>query len=75
MRPTAMPPDWKVAAEGSAFRSVVSTRPIESVENLARAVRPVDICHNAGILLYQPLIDLAWEDLERATTDLTGAID
>ena len=37
-----------------------------SVEHLASAVGPVDIlANNAGIFLYEPLIDLKWDDLER----------
>jgi NAD(P)-dependent dehydrogenase (short-subunit alcohol dehydrogenase family) len=47
-----------------------------SVENLADEAANVDILiNNAGILLYGPLLDLKWKDLERViATDLVGAI-
>jgi NAD(P)-dependent dehydrogenase (short-subunit alcohol dehydrogenase family) len=47
-----------------------------SVEDLADKAANVDILiNNAGILLYEPLLDLKWEDLERViATDLVGAI-
>jgi NAD(P)-dependent dehydrogenase (short-subunit alcohol dehydrogenase family) len=48
----------------------------ESVEQLAAAIGPVDIlANNAGVLLYEPLLDLKWDDLERVVAiDLVGAI-
>jgi NAD(P)-dependent dehydrogenase (short-subunit alcohol dehydrogenase family) len=58
-------------------------RPIEfdqrclpSIEQLATAIGEVDILiNNAGVLLYEPLIDLRWDDLERLVAiDFTGAI-
>ena len=47
-----------------------------SVEHLASVIGPVDIlANNAGVLLYEPLIDLKWDDLERVVSiDLVGAI-
>ena len=48
----------------------------ESVEHLASIIGPVDIlANNAGVLLYEPLLDLKWEDLEHVVSiDLVGAI-
>jgi NAD(P)-dependent dehydrogenase (short-subunit alcohol dehydrogenase family) len=48
----------------------------KSVEHLASVTGPVDIlANNAGVLLYEPLIDLKWDDLERVVAiDLVGAI-
>lgn len=48
----------------------------ESVEHLASAIGPVDIlANNAGVLLYEPLIDLKWDDLQHVVdVDLVGAI-
>ena len=47
-----------------------------SVENLALSIGSVDIlANNAGVLLYEPLIDLKWDDLDRVISiDLVGAI-
>lgn len=47
-----------------------------SVEALAAEASQVDVLiNNAGILLYEPLLDLKWEDMERViATDLVGAI-
>ena len=66
-----------VASRPEAFRPFVYDQANrESVESLARAVGPVDVLvNNAGILLYEPLINLKWEDLERiVATNLVGAI-
>jgi NAD(P)-dependent dehydrogenase (short-subunit alcohol dehydrogenase family) len=48
----------------------------ESVEHLASVIGPVDIlANNAGVLLYEPLVDLKWDDLEYVVSiDLVGAI-
>jgi gluconate 5-dehydrogenase len=47
-----------------------------SIENLAALVGDIDILiNNAGVLLYEPLLDLRWEDLDRViATNLSGAI-
>ena len=49
---------------------------ILSIERLAAAVGDVDILiNNAGVLVYEPLVDLKWEDLERVVSiNLSGAI-
>src|SRR6266508_2048098 len=49
---------------------------ISSIEKLAAAVGEVDVLiNNAGVLLYEPLLDLRWTDLDRViSTDLSGAI-
>jgi len=49
---------------------------IRSVEQLAAAVGEVDVLiNNAGVLVYEPLLDLKWEDLERVVSiNLSGAI-
>ncbi len=49
---------------------------IPSIEQLAAEVGDVDILiNNAGVLVYEPLLDLAWEDLDRVvSTNLSGAI-
>jgi NAD(P)-dependent dehydrogenase (short-subunit alcohol dehydrogenase family) len=49
---------------------------LASVERLAAAIGAVDvlIC-NAGVLVYEPLLDLKWEDLDRVVSiNLSGAI-
>ncbi len=47
-----------------------------SVEALAAAAANVDVLiNNAGVLVYQPLVDHTWEDTERViATNLVGAI-
>ena len=47
-----------------------------SIERLAAAVGDVDILiNNAGVLLYEPLCALGWEDMERVVSiNLSGAI-
>ena len=47
-----------------------------SVEALVEAMGPIDIlANNAGVLLYEPLLDLQWSDLDRVVaTNLVGAI-
>lgn len=47
-----------------------------SVEMLAATVQDADILiNNAGILLYEPILALKWEDMERVVaTDLVGAM-
>ncbi len=69
--------DTLAATRPDAFKPVVYDQADRgSVERLASTVGAVDILiNNAGILLYEPLIDLKWADLERVvTTDLVGAI-
>jgi NAD(P)-dependent dehydrogenase (short-subunit alcohol dehydrogenase family) len=69
--------DSLAAERPDAIRPVVYDQSDRSsVENLAAAVGPVDIlANNAGVLLYEPLADLKWDDLERVVAiDLVGAI-
>ncbi len=49
---------------------------IRSIEALAVAVADADILiNNAGVLVYEPLLDLKWEDLDRVVSiNLSGAI-
>lgn len=49
---------------------------ISSVEKLANVIGDVDVLiNNAGVLLYEPLLDLTWADLERVISiNVTGAI-
>ena len=64
-----------VASRPEAFRPFVYDQANrESVESLARAVGPVDVLvNNAGILLYEPLINLKWEDLERNVATIASS--
>lgn len=69
--------DTLAAVRPNAIKPVVydqSKR--ESVEHLASVIGPVDIlANNAGVLLYEPLLDLKWDDLEHVVSiDLVGAI-
>ena len=49
---------------------------LPSIEKLAAAVGEIDVLiNNAGVLLYEPLLDLQWADLDRVVaTNLSGAI-
>ncbi|MBI4182671.1 MAG: SDR family oxidoreductase [Proteobacteria bacterium] len=49
---------------------------IASIEGLARAAGEADVLlNNAGILVYEPLLKLTWEDLRRVVdTNLVGVI-
>ena len=51
-------------------------RDLASVEQLAAAVGEIDVLiNNAGVLVYEPLLDLKWEDLERVVSiNFSGAI-
>ena len=71
------------AVEAFARQRPHSLRPVvfeqgdlQSIEKLAAAVGAIAILvNNAGVLLYEPLLDLQWADLERVvTTNLSGAI-
>jgi NAD(P)-dependent dehydrogenase (short-subunit alcohol dehydrogenase family) len=65
------------AERPGAFKPIVYDQAKrESVEQLASAVGALDVLiNNAGVLLYEPLLDLKWDDLERVVaTDLVGAI-
>jgi NAD(P)-dependent dehydrogenase (short-subunit alcohol dehydrogenase family) len=66
-----------VAGElGGAERRAFEQADLSSVERLAAAAGAVDVLlNNAGILLYEPLLDLKWEDLRRVIdVNLAGAI-
>jgi NAD(P)-dependent dehydrogenase (short-subunit alcohol dehydrogenase family) len=61
----------------SSLRAVVFEQgDRRSIEALAAAVADIDVLiNNAGILLYEPLLDLEWDDLDRVVeTNLSGAI-
>lgn len=49
---------------------------IGSIEQLAAAAGEIDVLiNNAGVLVYEPLLDLKWEDLDRVLSiNLSGAI-
>lgn len=51
-------------------------REIGSIEQLAAAVGDIDILiNNAGVLLYEPLADLKWDDLNRVVSiNLSGSM-
>ena len=51
-------------------------REIGSIEQLAAAVGEIDILiNNAGVLLYEPLADLKWDDLNRVVSiNLSGSM-
>lgn len=48
----------------------------DSIERLAESVGDIDILiNNAGVLVYEPLLDLTWDDLDRVlAVNLRGAI-
>lgn len=61
----------------SALRPIpFDQQQIGSIEQLAAAVGEIDVLiNNAGVLLYEPLVDLKWEDLERVVSiNLSGSI-
>ncbi len=65
------------AERPAALRPVVfDQRELVSIERLAAAVGDIDILiNNAGVLVYEPLLDLKWEDLDRVVSiNLSGAI-
>ncbi len=68
----------RLAAERpNVFRAVVFDQASRaSVDELAAQMTDIDILiNNAGMLLYEPLLDLTWEKLEPIITiDLSGAI-
>lgn len=64
-------------ARPASFRAVAFEQmEIRSVETLANAVGEIDVLiNNAGVLLYEPLLDLQWQDLERVVAiNLSGAM-
>ena len=61
----------------SSLRPVVFDQAdVHSIERLAQAVGDVDILiNNAGVLVYEPLLELQWEDLDRVVSvNLSGSI-
>jgi len=67
----------QATADRSGLHAVVYDQAdIGSIETLAEAVGEVDILlNNAGVLLFEPLADLSWTDLERVVSvNLAGAI-
>src|SRR5690606_27050355 len=71
-------PLMEFAAERpDAYRPVVFDQSsFASIEALAEAVSDVDVLiNNAGVLLYEPLAELSFEDLSRVVAiNLTGAL-
>jgi NAD(P)-dependent dehydrogenase (short-subunit alcohol dehydrogenase family) len=66
-----------IGARGASLQPVVFEQSdIASIEGLAAAIADVDVLiNNAGVLLYEPLLDLKWPDLERVVaTNLSGAM-
>jgi NAD(P)-dependent dehydrogenase (short-subunit alcohol dehydrogenase family) len=66
-----------VAEAGAPIRTVVFDQArLDSVESLAAAAGEVDVLvNNAGVLVYEPLLELEWDDLERMlAVNLRGAI-
>lgn len=62
---------------GSACRTLVFDQArLDDIEQLAQAAQGVDVLvNNAGILVYEPLLDLDWDDLDRMlAVNLRGAI-
>jgi NAD(P)-dependent dehydrogenase (short-subunit alcohol dehydrogenase family) len=64
--------EWAGRMEAVEF----DQRELESIERLASTIGDVDILiNNAGVLLYQPLLELKWADLQRVVAvDFTGAV-
>lgn len=65
-----------IAGELGAEHHVYDQGDLGSVERLVGAVGPLDVLlNNAGILLYEPFLDLRWPDLRRIVdVDLVGPI-
>jgi NAD(P)-dependent dehydrogenase (short-subunit alcohol dehydrogenase family) len=65
-----------IARELAATAATFDQGDIASVERLVQAAGRIDVLlNNAGILLYEPFLDLTWPDLRRVVdVDLVGAI-
>lgn len=68
----------EVAAQNSALLKpvVYDQADIASIEQMVSTIGDVDaLINNAGVLLYEPLLDLTWSDLDRVVSiNLSGAI-